>query len=74
MKGNFEYYKVSKVANNDLQDFKVTTDSRQSMDISSLHELLCNSNEWINIQQTVKTSLRYLYNISVQQQNQISTL
>lgn len=43
-----------------------------SLDLENLHELLGSANEWINIQQTIKTSIRYLLNISVQQQNQIN--
>lgn len=37
-----------------------------SLDLENLHELLGSSSEWINIQQTTKTSIRYLLNISVQ--------
>ena len=43
-----------------------------SLDLENLHELLGSAGEWINIQQTIKTSIRYLLNISVQQQNQIN--
>lgn len=45
-----------------------------SLDLENLHDLLSQKSEWINIQPTIKGSVRHLLNITVQQQNQINHL
>ena len=47
----------------------VTIGHLLTLDLENLHDLLSQKSEWINIQPTIKQSVRHLLNITVQQQN-----